>query len=147
MKINDHMIDRLSNNDKWKMWLNNNIPEVYSIINDDRRSIISACTALIMRNIDFSDFVETEKLNKHGVFKIYNPGILTFPSKIILIDDDKLRLVRRTRNFVKNKYGVDYLIIEDRAYIEYFNLTHRNIVKQINPKMREINIYKRANHL
>lgn len=59
-------------------------------------------------------------LNKHQVFESYNLDILQFPQKMIIIDNDSNSLLKRVKNFIVDKVKSDFIIIDDRAYIEYF---------------------------
>lgn len=85
--------------------------------------------------------------NKHGVFKFYRPHLLTFPQKMIFIDDDRNKLLSRVKRFVSNKISVDYIIIDDRAYIEYFEPRFEPEVSKVRDVDREIYTYRRKNDI
>src|SRR5882672_9622878 len=61
-----------------------------------------------------------ESMNKHKVFRSYRPDILTFPHRYIIIGDQST-LKESVSKFTFDKVGVDVLVIEDHAYIEYFH--------------------------
>ena len=83
-----------------------------------------------------------ESLNKHGVFKSYKPDMLTFPQKLIIVNNDPRQLISSIRAFIADKVGVDYLVIEDRAYIEYFLPKYKDLVYKIPNQDREITQFK-----
>ena len=82
-----------------------------------------------------------EHLNKHKVFKIYRPDLLTFPHKYIIVDDQNI-IEDKVKLFIKDKFGVDYLIIDDHAYIEYFNRRYSDVISKIKEEDREIWQYR-----
>lgn len=84
-------------------------------------------------------------VNKHNVFKNYKPGMLTFPHKKIFINPNKAHLEAIVQAFIKDKLGVDYIIIEDHAYVEYFNPAHAEFVNKVRTESRDIYQY-RAKH-
>ena len=77
--------------------------------------------------------------NKHGVFSSYNPKILTFPHKIILTGDN---LEEQVESFIRDKIGVDYIVVEDHAYIEYFLSKYGDIVDSVPRENRDIYSYR-----
>lgn len=81
-------------------------------------------------------------LNKHEVFKHYRPDLLTFPHKYIMAGNPAT-LQERVKKFVVDKFGVDYIIVEDYAYIEYFPRRYADIVDQVRPEDREIYAYRK----
>lgn len=84
---------------------------------------------------------EFAKLNKHKVFESYNPNLLTFPQKLILTGDSE-QLYPRVQLFCKDKLAVDYIIIEDHAYIEYFLPKFTSIIDRYPRNNREIFKYR-----
>jgi hypothetical protein len=90
---------------------------------------------------------EEMAVNKHKVFRSYRPHTLTFPCRLIIIGRNKEELKKRALTFTRNKIGVDWIIIEDRVYIEYFFEQYRKTVEKINVEDREIFQYRRANNL
>lgn len=85
------------------------------------------------------DHIET--LNKHKVFKHYRPDLLTFPHKYI-ITGDPAKLADLVKDFITDKVGVDFIIIDDHAYIEYFPRRFSDVAAKMKPEIREIWIYK-----
>lgn len=83
-----------------------------------------------------------EGMNRHGVFKHYRPDLLTFPHKYIMVGDPST-LPARVKNFVVDKLGIDYIILDDCAYIEYFPRRYADIINQIKPEDREIYAYRK----
>jgi len=81
---------------------------------------------------------------KHEVFAFYNPNVITFPSKLVMRNDDPKKLVGMVEKFTKDKCGVDFVIVDDCAYIEYFNTKHRNIANSMPMASREVHQYKQA---
>lgn len=80
--------------------------------------------------------------NKHNVFKSYRPGVLTFPQKKIIVLSNRQQLEDSVKKFINNKHGVDYIIIEDHAYIEYFEPKYVNIVNKVPKETRDIHRYR-----
>lgn len=76
------------------------------------------------------------------VFKTYNPSILILPMKKVTIENNKMILIKKVEEFIKYKLSCDYIIINNRAYIEYFDIEHRNESRLINKESREIYQYK-----
>lgn len=79
-------------------------------------------------------------LNK--VFSFYNRRILTFPQRIILCDNDQESLQHKIDSFSKDKYDVDYVIVDNCAHIEYFTSETKNMSDSIPKDDREIFRYK-----
>lgn len=80
-------------------------------------------------------------VNKHAVFQSYRPDILSFPQKYIIIDDPNV-LYDRVQKFIQNKLAVDYILIEDHAYIEYFDMKYAAVVDKIPRENRDIYKYR-----
>lgn len=80
-------------------------------------------------------------INKHAVFQSYRPDILSFPQKHIIIDDPNV-LYHRVQQFIQNKLAVDYILIEDHAYIEYFDMKYAAVVDKIPRENRDIYKYR-----
>lgn len=86
---------------------------------------------------------KSEDLNKHKIFKSYKPLLLTFPHKIIIVDDNPETLRKTVRKFLKTKIYSDTIIVEDRAYVEYFESRYKKEAEQIKEHDREIYQYRR----
>lgn len=85
----------------------------------------------------------SENMNKHGVFRTYKPEILSFPQKRIIVNDDRKQLEAQVSSFIKDKFGVDHVIVEDRAYIEYFEARYKGVVEKVEKNKRDIYLYKK----
>lgn len=92
-----------------------------------------------MRELKRTDHINS--LNKHKVFKHYRPDLLTFPHKYIIVGDP-IKLPELVKSFVLDKVGVDHVIVDDHAYIEYFTRRYSDIAEKIKSEDREIWIYK-----
>jgi len=90
---------------------------------------------------------EEEAVNKHKVFKMYRPHALTFPCHLIIIDPNKEILKKRVMTFIRNKIGIDWIVVEDRAYVEYYFEQHRTTLAKMKPEEREIYQYRRSKGL
>lgn len=82
-----------------------------------------------------------EEMNKHQVFRSYRPDILSFPHKYIIVGNPA-NLKERVKSFAFDKVGVDYIIVEDHAYIEYFLKRYSDVVEKIPQEDRDIWIYR-----
>lgn len=89
----------------------------------------------------------TESLNKHKVFGSYRPHIMTFPQKRILVNSNRRQLEASVRQFLQGKMSTDYIIIEDRAYIEFFDAKFTREAAKIPQEHREIHQYRARNNL
>jgi hypothetical protein len=92
----------------------------------------------VLPQINSRDF---KSLNKHNVFETYRPDILSFPRKLIIVDHHE-RLHNRVQRFIVNKLAADYLIIENYAYIEYFEPKDAGIIDKIPRERRDIYKYR-----
>lgn len=82
-----------------------------------------------------------EDLNRHGVFKHYRPDLLTFPQKYIIVGEPAV-IADMVRNFIHDKVGVDHIVIDNTAYIEYFHKRFSDVAGKIKPEDREIWAYR-----
>lgn len=78
------------------------------------------------------------------VFKYYNPNILTYPRRIIL-EGNKAQLLQKVQNFIVDKIKSDYVIINNRAYVEYLMQADANLKDQIPLNNWQIAIYRQEN--
>jgi hypothetical protein len=83
-----------------------------------------------------------DEMNKHKVFNPYRPNLLSFPQKLIIIEDPN-RIHNKVREFIRDKLAVDYIVIEDHAYIEYFDSRYASVIDKVPLNKRELNIYRR----
>ena len=62
------------------------------------------------------------------VFEHYNPNVLTYPRRLILVGQD---LQRQIRSFVIGKLKHDSVVVGDKAYIEYLNREDAEVAKSL----------------
>jgi len=84
---------------------------------------------------------DVSSMNKHKVFRSYRPDLLQFPHKYIIVNDPS-KICQEVEDFVRDKIGVDWIIIEDHAYIEYFPAQYADICEQISPETRDVHCYR-----
>lgn len=63
-----------------------------------------------------------------GVFEHYDPDLLTFPRKLIITGSD---LERKVKEFLAKHAKGDYVVIGDRAYVEYLPVAHAGLASTI----------------
>jgi hypothetical protein len=68
-----------------------------------------------------------------SIFDYYNPHILTYPRRMILIGTPT-DLKQRVQEFLLDKIQTDFVIVGDRAYIEYLKAEDASIKDQIPTK-------------
>lgn len=85
-----------------------------------------------------------EGLNKHKVFRVYKPDILSFPQKRIIVNENREQLEAQVSHFCQDKFGTDFIIVEDRAYIEYFEPRHKALADKVPKEKRDIFIYRKG---
>lgn len=95
--------------------------------------------------VDLEAYKDLQGPNKHKVFKSYNPNILSFPQKKIITDPNLINLNKRIKSFIKDKVDPDYIIIEDRAYIEYFLPKYRHEAAKYPTELRELFQWRKNN--
>lgn len=64
------------------------------------------------------------------IFVHYNPKILTYPRRLILTGE-KRELLKRIKEFLLDKIKSDYIIIRNKAYIEYLEKCDAALVDEI----------------
>lgn len=79
------------------------------------------------------------------VFKHYNPNMVTFPQKLVMQNKDIKQLEVDVQAFVTSKLDFDYVIVGDKAYIEYFKPKYRDEIPKIQRNKREVFMYKAKN--
>jgi len=79
---------------------------------------------------------------RQDVFAHYNPRLLSFPQKAILHDDDLDNLSRKVKVFCAGKFGVDYIIVDNVAFIEYFQMKYSKESVKVKDSDREIYKYR-----
>ena len=75
-----------------------------------------------------------ETYERDYIFPNYNPHIQTYPRRVILFHNDSRKLAARVKSFIKDKMINDYIIIDNRAYIEYLNTNESDLVEKIPKK-------------
>jgi len=80
--------------------------------------------------------------NDKKVFSFYNPRLLTFPQKMIFTSTDSKKLTETVKQFISDKVNCDYVIIKDKAYVEYFHRKYSQEARSISKSSREIFKYK-----
>ena len=79
---------------------------------------------------------------RQDVFSHYNPRLLSFPQKAILQDGDLDNLHRKVRVFCAGKFGVDYIVVGNLAFIEYFQMKYSKESGRVKDSDREIYKYR-----
>lgn len=83
-----------------------------------------------------------ESITEKEVFAHYKPGLLTFPQKAVMENDDVDALKRDVHNFLATMINGDYIIIGNRAYVEYFKLKFSKESQEIKLHDREVYQYR-----
>jgi hypothetical protein len=86
-----------------------------------------------------------KSLDEHGVFPEYVPGILTYPRRNILVGS-RGKLNRMLREFLSDKPVHDSIVLGDRAYVEYLEVSDMRLREAIPDENWLINNYRHANH-
>jgi hypothetical protein len=160
----------LANDKMWHSWLDTYVPDLHKKLTEhmkdskscksNKELMIEIWGILKRRNLGekvikflqevfpiavrvADEVIETEDMNNHVVFRSFKPHILTFPQKKITIDKDTVSLRRSVRRFTMSKIFTDYVIIGDRAYIEYFEPRFKKEAKKIPEHKRDIFQFKK----
>ena len=75
-------------------------------------------------------------------FEAHSANLLTFPRRIILVEQIAGDLLPRVNSFIKDKVKYDYIIIGNQAFIEYIPGNNANIVDKIPVKSWRIAAFK-----
>jgi hypothetical protein len=78
-------------------------------------------------------------------FERYDPRMLSFPRRNVLQSSDLSELNRRVRAFVSDKVRSDWVIIGDKAYIEFVPSEHAGVAANIPDKSWLVTKWKREN--
>ena len=76
-------------------------------------------------------YVSRPTIAEGDVFPEFNPDILTYPHRIIFEGLKEPYLKRKVQSFLLNKIKSDYIIIDDKAYVEYLSEDDKQVVDQI----------------
>ena len=87
---------------------------------------------------------KTKEDNKHKVFTYYDPSLATFPRRIIFCSDD---LQKQIRDFCARQFYCEWIIIEDRAYIEYIPYDAAAYKSEIPEKNWQIRAFKKNSNI
>lgn len=82
--------------------------------------------------------------NKHNVFTYYDPSLTTFPRRIILSGDD---LRKKVGDFCARQFYCEWIIIEDRAYVEYIQPDASIQKSDIPEKNWQIRAFKKKSNI
>lgn len=88
-------------------------------------------------------FANDPNLNKHGIFPAYNPQVLMFPHRRIIAGQPNT-LQSAIEEFSKKKQILDWIIIEDRAYVEWISAKYVGILDKIPEHQYCIRKYKQS---
>jgi hypothetical protein len=81
--------------------------------------------------------------NKHKVFEHYDPGLITYPRRLIVLAADVGDLQAAVLDFCAQQAHCEHIIVEDRAYIEFLPADHLSLISKIPDKNWMIRRYKR----
>lgn len=98
--------------------------------------ILPTATPMVSTSRQLTEAMKTE------VFAYYRPALLTFPQKLILENEDPEALRRDVLAFISGRVGTDYIIIGQRAYVEYFKLKYGKESEMVKATEREIYMYR-----
>ncbi len=83
-----------------------------------------------------------ESIDESIVFRFYNPHLLTFPLKAVFRNIDTIALRKDVMKFLSDKYDGDYVIVGNKAYIEFFKSKHEKEAQLIPKQKREVYQYR-----
>lgn len=85
--------------------------------------------------------------NKHRVFQHYDPSLLTYPRRYIIINSNRLVLDRMVTDFCARHGYSEFVVIEDRAYIEYIDHNSLKIKDRIPDRNWQVRQFKRIHKI
>ena len=167
MKLVLSQLCNLSISQSWHNWLYDFDKNIYThfiqMMRDakncsDNKKVMLKIVNEIRRSEDAAIFYEYLHLNHplaitghrydnavNQVFKDYDPNIKTYPKRIIMSNDNEKILLNRVRSFTRNKICCDYIIIDDKAYIEYLDNDELEVIDSIPNKNWLIAAYRKNN--
>lgn len=83
--------------------------------------------------------IVTKTLSEDPIFGYYNPSLITYPRRIILSGSD---LESVAKSFVSDKLAFEYIIFNNRAYIEFLLNIDENIMMKLPPENWKIRAFK-----
>lgn len=87
---------------------------------------------------------QSSVLASDDIFGYFNPSILTYPHRLIF-NGSKDELIDKAREFSKDKLKIDYVIINNKLYIEYLNNDEESLINQIPANNWKISIWRTYN--
>jgi hypothetical protein len=137
MKIKVDQFCSLATSPTFQTWLYNHDGELYRRFMtrlresrgcNDNRELMKSILAEIENQGEIVSFLQkhyptmiegsVQAFAGDGVFTHYNPSILTYPRRIIFVGP-KRELQKKVNDFLLDKIKGDYIIIGNRAYVEY----------------------------
>ena len=82
------------------------------------------------------------EVNDRVVFGHYNPNMLTFPQKVIFENLNIEKLNKDVEEFCRDKIGCEFVVVKNRAYVEYFKPQFRNELAAISSNSRDVFKFK-----
>lgn len=82
--------------------------------------------------------------NKHRVFSYYDPTLATFPRRIIFSDGN---LEKKIHDFCAKQFYCEWIVIDDRAYVEYVPLDAASHKSNIPEKNWQIRAFKKKSNI
>ena len=86
----------------------------------------------------------SQEANRHNVFSHYDPSLLTYPRRVI-ISKPNADLESEAREWCKNQAFCDFIVVDDRVYIEYLPPGQGMLRDRIPKSNWEIESYRRRN--
>jgi len=125
--------------------------EVYEVLKSRRK--LDGLTSFLRSNYPFMLREEGKRVarrsnTKRGhdgrpVFARYRPGLLTFPHKTVLMNDNPVALRRDALKFCSRMVGCDWVIVGNAAFIEYFKPQYAAEAEQVTDSQYEVKEYRR----
>ena len=133
----------------WQRWLYEFNVDIYNrFMNDLRNTTGCGRNKEIMERV-LHEIERTGGSNKLGKFlrenhphiikesptyswqTTFKTGLLTFPRHKILQSDDPAALVMRVNQFLSDKIKYEYVIVDDKAYIEYLEKGDESVLAKL----------------
>ena len=83
-----------------------------------------------------------DRLDNQDVFQFYKPNVLTHPQKIVFQNDDREVLRKDVMNFIIGKIGVDFIVVGNKAFVEYFKPKFADESRLVPTHMRDLYKYR-----
>ena len=105
-----------------------------AIITDDAKMAAPAPRRLASKEVE----------NKHKVFTYYDPALATFPRRIIFSGNG---LQKKVTDFCARQFYSEWIIVEDRAYVEYIQPGASTQKSDIPEKNWQIRAFKKKSSI